>query len=183
MNPFYLMIPCAISASFAFMLPVATPPNAIVFAFGHMKIIDMVSRFCRAHPFPAKPEPASVATASSFAKCAILKVCVVSGEMWAVDEHSVHFGSDAGHQHLGLRLLWSGDRSRLGFGCVGANHPSCEHDSAQLHHVKKRDAGNTKTENLKLSQPNPHEHKRTNKNYVCCEVYSLPHCEMFKNLD
>lgn len=37
----YLLIPVTIASSCAFMLPMATPPNAIVFASGHVKIAQM----------------------------------------------------------------------------------------------------------------------------------------------
>ncbi|WP_372626214.1 DASS family sodium-coupled anion symporter [Arsukibacterium sp.] len=37
-----LVIPAALAASCAFMMPVATPPNAIVFGSGKLKIADMV---------------------------------------------------------------------------------------------------------------------------------------------
>ncbi len=40
--PEMLAIPAAIAASCAFMMPVATPPNAIVFGTGHMQIQSMI---------------------------------------------------------------------------------------------------------------------------------------------
>ena len=40
--PGLLVTAAALAASCAFMLPVATPPNAIIFATGKLRIIDMV---------------------------------------------------------------------------------------------------------------------------------------------
>ena len=42
LHPFVIMVSATIAASCAFMLPVATPPNAVVFGSGFLKIKDMV---------------------------------------------------------------------------------------------------------------------------------------------
>ncbi|KAI5088266.1 solute carrier family 13 member 2, partial [Silurus meridionalis] len=41
-HPLSIMLPTTISSSFAFMLPVATAPNAITFNYAKLKIMDMV---------------------------------------------------------------------------------------------------------------------------------------------
>jgi len=41
-HPFMLMVGITVAASCAFMLPVATPPNAVVFGSGYLKIPDMM---------------------------------------------------------------------------------------------------------------------------------------------
>jgi len=43
-HQYYLLVGATVAASCAFMLPVATPPNAIVFGSGYLRIPDMVKK-------------------------------------------------------------------------------------------------------------------------------------------
>ncbi len=43
-HPYFLLIGATVAASCAFMLPVATPPNAVVFGSGYLTIEDMVKK-------------------------------------------------------------------------------------------------------------------------------------------
>ena len=38
----YLTIPVTLAASCAFMMPVSTPPNAVVYSSGHVKVGEMM---------------------------------------------------------------------------------------------------------------------------------------------
>ncbi|MEM9327973.1 MAG: SLC13 family permease [Bacteroidota bacterium] len=42
LHPYLLMVSATVAASCAFMLPVATPPNAVVFGSGYLRIPDMI---------------------------------------------------------------------------------------------------------------------------------------------
>jgi sodium-dependent dicarboxylate transporter 2/3/5 len=44
LHPYFLLVGATLAASCAFMLPVATPPNAVVFGSGFIKIEDMVKK-------------------------------------------------------------------------------------------------------------------------------------------
>ncbi len=41
-NPMYLTLPVTLAASYAFMMPISTPPNAIVFSSGMIKMKEMI---------------------------------------------------------------------------------------------------------------------------------------------
>ncbi len=41
-NPVTIAVAAALAASMAFMLPVATPPNALVYASGYIRLSDMI---------------------------------------------------------------------------------------------------------------------------------------------
>lgn len=49
-HPVYLLCPVTLACSYAFMLPVATPPNAIVYSASGMSTSEMVcTSFCLVH--------------------------------------------------------------------------------------------------------------------------------------
>lgn len=42
-HPLFLMVPAAIGSQFSFMLPIATPPNAVGYSSGYLNTMDMVA--------------------------------------------------------------------------------------------------------------------------------------------
>lgn len=43
LDPMALIFPLTLAAKFAFMMPIATPPNAIVYSLGALRVKDMVN--------------------------------------------------------------------------------------------------------------------------------------------
>ena len=41
-NPFYLTVSVTMASSCAFMMPISTPPNAVVFSSGYIRMRDMI---------------------------------------------------------------------------------------------------------------------------------------------
>lgn len=46
LSPIYFLMPIILAVSLAFMLPIATPTNALVFVNGYVKMRDMVNPNC-----------------------------------------------------------------------------------------------------------------------------------------
>ncbi|KAJ7107191.1 hypothetical protein O6H91_Y574500 [Diphasiastrum complanatum] len=42
-HPLFYLVPATITASYCFMLPIGTPPNAVAYATGYTRMIDMIS--------------------------------------------------------------------------------------------------------------------------------------------
>lgn len=96
-NPLYFMIPATIGCSYAFMLPVSTPPNSIAFASGHLMVKDMVRKqqkhYIRAHRCCFQSQN---------------KMCVMfTGENRVCDEHPGNSLCVSGHEHMGYSYVQS----------------------------------------------------------------------------
>ncbi|VDO49641.1 unnamed protein product [Haemonchus placei] len=65
LHPLYLAMPATVACSFAFMLPMATPPNAIVFDTKIVGVLEMVGDFSS---YTAQPESWSRSSAQLFSR-------------------------------------------------------------------------------------------------------------------
>ena len=75
-NPLYLMLPVGITCSFAFMLPMATIPNAIAYATGKIQVKDMVRKQeNRWQVYQSRFELATQENSSIVAQAIIEQIC------------------------------------------------------------------------------------------------------------
>ncbi len=103
-NPLYYMIPATIGCSYAFMLPVSTPPNSIAFASGHLMVRDMVRQSYQ-HLMLKQ-------VVTFYQTCCFL--LLFSGENRYCHEHPGCSLSLSGHEHVGRCHVWLEHISRMG---------------------------------------------------------------------
>ena len=106
LNPLYLVLPATVATSFALMLPVAAPPNAIVFAYGHMKIIDMVIKCFNISSEQSILKVLYVYCFYDF-KIYLLQPVFYTGKGWICDERDNNWSTNTGYKHLGVCILRS----------------------------------------------------------------------------
>jgi sodium-dependent dicarboxylate transporter 2/3/5 len=81
-NPLLFMLPATLSASMAFMLPVATPPNAIIFGTSRVRMIDMA----RTGLILNLAGAVVIAMATYFLSTAIFDINLNEYPLWAITE-------------------------------------------------------------------------------------------------
>ena len=66
LHPLVLSLPAALAASWGFMMPAGTPPNAIAYATGHVRVAEMIRAGFWIDLLGLIAIPASVALALAF---------------------------------------------------------------------------------------------------------------------
>ena len=91
------MIPATVSASYAFMVPVATPPNAIAFSYGYIKVYNMVRNYIPMYVYRDVSNCIardSVHSMGSVMNCLFIEDLIVTGFYRCLHEHSMCWNCD-----------------------------------------------------------------------------------------
>ena len=83
-NPLFLMMPVTLSCSCAFMMPVATPPNAIVFGTDRLRVADMVR--------------SGIALNLVGTLLIVLAMYLLGGPLWQINIHQMPDWAGAHHE-------------------------------------------------------------------------------------